>query len=150
METSCRTCRKRKTRCDGGRPLCSTCGDNKIYCLGYGEVGEGHTNKKERINSKLGGETHEELREKQKGGQASSFQRKLEDGGYKHRRTDSKLSSILEHGTTFRSEENPASTDSKCGNVVDFRTDHRESAVYSDEGSSPISMLSPTRFKIIF
>jgi hypothetical protein len=34
----CRTCRKRKTRCDGKKPLCSTCTENGHECLGYADV----------------------------------------------------------------------------------------------------------------
>jgi len=44
----CRTCRKRKTRCDGKRPLCSTCTENGHECLGYAEVGEGNVKKERR------------------------------------------------------------------------------------------------------
>ncbi|KFZ03345.1 hypothetical protein V502_11022 [Pseudogymnoascus sp. VKM F-4520 (FW-2644)] len=32
---ACHTCRKRKTRCDGDRPVCRTCSDNGQVCLGY-------------------------------------------------------------------------------------------------------------------
>lgn len=35
--SSCLTCRKRKTRCAGERPLCSTCTKNGHKCLGYPE-----------------------------------------------------------------------------------------------------------------
>lgn len=31
----CQTCRKRKIRCDGGKPACSTCVLNRHECLGY-------------------------------------------------------------------------------------------------------------------
>lgn len=31
----CQTCRKRKIRCDGKRPQCSTCKENRHVCLGY-------------------------------------------------------------------------------------------------------------------
>lgn len=31
----CQTCRKRKIRCDGKRPQCSTCKENRHECLGY-------------------------------------------------------------------------------------------------------------------
>lgn len=34
---SCLTCRRRKTRCAGERPLCSTCTKNRHECLGYPE-----------------------------------------------------------------------------------------------------------------
>lgn len=33
----CLTCRRRKTRCDGERPTCSTCSKNGHKCLGYPE-----------------------------------------------------------------------------------------------------------------
>lgn len=33
----CLTCRKRKTRCDGEKPTCSTCDKNGHQCLGYPE-----------------------------------------------------------------------------------------------------------------
>ena len=32
---SCQTCRRRKIRCDGRRPHCSTCEQNRHECLGY-------------------------------------------------------------------------------------------------------------------
>jgi len=34
---SCRTCRKRKTRCSGEKPVCETCKQNRQECLGYTE-----------------------------------------------------------------------------------------------------------------
>ncbi|ESZ96123.1 hypothetical protein SBOR_3512 [Sclerotinia borealis F-4128] len=41
VNAACRTCRKRKTRCDGIRPLCSTCTDNGHECMGYTKLMEG-------------------------------------------------------------------------------------------------------------
>ncbi|KFY18641.1 hypothetical protein V493_08452 [Pseudogymnoascus sp. VKM F-4281 (FW-2241)] len=35
VEAACQTCRKRKIRCDGKRPQCSTCKENRHICLGY-------------------------------------------------------------------------------------------------------------------
>lgn len=35
LSSRCLTCRKRKTRCDGEKPTCSTCGKNGHQCLGY-------------------------------------------------------------------------------------------------------------------
>lgn len=35
MAARCLTCRKRKTRCDGDKPTCSTCEKNGHQCLGY-------------------------------------------------------------------------------------------------------------------
>ncbi|KAK0376099.1 hypothetical protein CMEL01_03151 [Colletotrichum melonis] len=38
INAACLTCRKRKTRCAGERPSCSTCAKNGHTCLGYNEV----------------------------------------------------------------------------------------------------------------
>ncbi|KAK1999204.1 hypothetical protein LX36DRAFT_490143 [Colletotrichum falcatum] len=38
INAACLTCRKRKTRCAGERPICSTCSKNGHTCLGYNEV----------------------------------------------------------------------------------------------------------------
>ncbi|CAN8103687.1 unnamed protein product [Discula destructiva] len=35
VNAACLTCRKRKTRCDGEKPACSTCEKNGHQCLGY-------------------------------------------------------------------------------------------------------------------
>ncbi|KAM3548213.1 hypothetical protein ARSEF4850_009542 [Beauveria asiatica] len=35
INAACLTCRRRKTRCDGERPTCSTCSRNGHKCLGY-------------------------------------------------------------------------------------------------------------------
>src|SRR6478609_3755666 len=37
LRLRCLTCRKRKTRCAGERPVCSTCTKNGHQCLGYPE-----------------------------------------------------------------------------------------------------------------
>ena len=37
LRLRCLTCRKRKTRCAGERPVCSTCTKNGHRCLGYPE-----------------------------------------------------------------------------------------------------------------
>ncbi|CAM1510576.1 Fc.00g009110.m01.CDS01 [Cosmosporella sp. VM-42] len=37
INSACLTCRRRKTRCAGERPLCSTCTKNGHECLGYPE-----------------------------------------------------------------------------------------------------------------
>ncbi|KAL0940428.1 pathway-specific nitrogen regulator [Colletotrichum truncatum] len=43
INAACLTCRKRKTRCAGERPVCSTCTKNGHTCLGYNEVNEKKT-----------------------------------------------------------------------------------------------------------
>lgn len=44
ISAACLTCRRRKTRCAGEKPLCSTCTKNGHECLGYpDETGNGKT-----------------------------------------------------------------------------------------------------------
>ncbi|EHA47559.1 pathway-specific nitrogen regulator [Pyricularia oryzae 70-15] len=38
VNAACYTCRRRKTRCDGARPTCSTCTKNGHSCRGYGDA----------------------------------------------------------------------------------------------------------------
>ncbi|KIH93517.1 c6 zinc finger domain containing protein [Sporothrix brasiliensis 5110] len=40
VNAACLTCRKRKTRCAGERPTCSTCASNGHECLGYTDFAE--------------------------------------------------------------------------------------------------------------
>ncbi|KAK0747490.1 fungal-specific transcription factor domain-containing protein [Apiosordaria backusii] len=40
INAACLTCRKRKTRCAGERPVCSTCAKNGHTCLGYNDLDE--------------------------------------------------------------------------------------------------------------
>ncbi|KAL1800084.1 hypothetical protein ACET3X_000426 [Alternaria dauci] len=37
INSACLTCRKKKTRCSGERPVCGTCIQNKHECAGYGD-----------------------------------------------------------------------------------------------------------------
>ncbi|CZT40832.1 related to pathway-specific nitrogen regulator [Rhynchosporium secalis] len=53
INAACRTCRKRKTRCDGKRPQCSTCKDNGHDCMGYA-AGPDANIKRERKGSDNG------------------------------------------------------------------------------------------------
>ncbi|KAK4162175.1 fungal-specific transcription factor domain-containing protein [Cladorrhinum sp. PSN259] len=40
INAACLTCRKRKTRCAGEKPICSTCAKNGHNCLGYNDLEE--------------------------------------------------------------------------------------------------------------
>ncbi|KAK0639432.1 fungal-specific transcription factor domain-containing protein [Cercophora newfieldiana] len=46
INAACLTCRKRKTRCAGEKPICSTCAKNGHECLGYNDLLE----KKKEVN----------------------------------------------------------------------------------------------------
>ncbi|KAL5378533.1 hypothetical protein DPSP01_009115 [Paraphaeosphaeria sporulosa] len=37
INSACLTCRRKKTRCSGERPICGTCAQNKHQCAGYGD-----------------------------------------------------------------------------------------------------------------
>ncbi|KAF3766189.1 hypothetical protein M406DRAFT_339457 [Cryphonectria parasitica EP155] len=50
VNAACLTCRKRKTRCDGEKPICSACEKNGHQCLGYPDVPE-KTTKQESTNN---------------------------------------------------------------------------------------------------
>ncbi|EPE07749.1 pathway-specific nitrogen regulator [Ophiostoma piceae UAMH 11346] len=52
INAACLTCRKRKTRCAGERPVCSTCTKNGHECLGYSDIVE---RKKEQNGSAASG-----------------------------------------------------------------------------------------------
>ncbi|ORY09819.1 fungal-specific transcription factor domain-domain-containing protein [Clohesyomyces aquaticus] len=43
INSACLTCRKKKTRCSGERPVCGTCTQNKHECAGYGPDPDTHT-----------------------------------------------------------------------------------------------------------
>ncbi|KAK4228308.1 fungal-specific transcription factor domain-containing protein [Podospora fimiseda] len=40
INAACLTCRKRKTRCAGEKPICTTCSKNGHHCLGYNDLDE--------------------------------------------------------------------------------------------------------------
>ncbi|KAK5661559.1 hypothetical protein OQA88_11467 [Cercophora sp. LCS_1] len=50
INAACLTCRKRKTRCAGEKPVCSTCSKNGHDCLGYSDLVE---KKKDGVNGFL-------------------------------------------------------------------------------------------------
>ncbi|KAJ1338729.1 proline utilization trans-activator [Microdochium nivale] len=47
INAACLTCRKRKTRCAGEHPVCSTCTKNGHECLGYTDHQDDSSNKKD-------------------------------------------------------------------------------------------------------
>ena len=40
ISSACATCRRRKTRCSGERPICGTCKEHGLQCGGYGSHGD--------------------------------------------------------------------------------------------------------------
>jgi hypothetical protein len=154
----CRTCRKRKTRCDGKKPLCSTCTDNGHECLGYANVGEGNTRSESGDNFKREydgvirpdlasgdeGENHENMNKGR-----DSFSRETKNGhsqpplsrSPQHRRVDAKGSGFFDPNLNGGKE--------RVVRVDSIRT-YRDNAVFSDEGPDQLGIDTPILSKIIF
>lgn len=49
------TCRRRKTRCAGEKPICSTCSKNGHQCLGYGDIPDKPPKKEPGISNGVAG-----------------------------------------------------------------------------------------------
>ena len=138
-EYRCRTCRKRKTRCDGKRPLCSTCTENGHECLGYADVGEG---KKESRASDLSRNADEDIDDEDE--DKSTEGTGLLDNGHQVflngspdlRRTDSQ--SYFTHTAAPKGRRETADMEKRS--MPSFGNDYRESAVFSDDGPSPMGM----------
>ncbi len=142
----CRTCRKRKTRCDGKRPLCSTCTENGHECLGYADVGEG--TKKERKDSDVGAkkeyieEDGEDEDDKQMNGAAEMrdpvsrhLQRAYSNGSPDFRRTESKGQGYFD--TKANASKGGDASERDKDQRQNFG-EYRESAVFSEDGHSPL------------
>jgi hypothetical protein len=127
----CRTCRKRKTRCDGQRPLCLTCTENGHECLGYaldgGEVkreGKGATDGRERND-----ETFEDQVKSAGIGPRNSVQYQGEGFGRFHgSHGPFKLAPKMQENFQDRKQQG--------------HTSHRDIAVFSDEEASPMGRIS--------
>ncbi|TVY85053.1 Nitrogen assimilation transcription factor nit-4 [Lachnellula suecica] len=140
INAACRTCRKRKTRCDGKRPLCSTCLENGHECLGYADGAETNTpNRKDRRGSGRNWDNDVEDEEEYKnvGGGAYS------NNGQRSpqlQRIDPRLRANIE------GNGNTPSNGRDIGHVKressgNF-TSYRDSAVYDDDGPSPLEQPS--------
>lgn len=135
---SCRTCRKRKTRCDGKRPLCTTCTENGHQCLGYaeGEV------KRERKGSDalLNGQDdeydyHERVGSEVLHGADARTQRRnvqAQAGALDRRRSEP-----VSYSDVDVKNARVGAIKGMTGNMGDYR----DSTVFSDEIPSPLGML---------
>jgi hypothetical protein len=142
----CRTCRKRKTRCDGKRPLCSTCTENGHECLGYADIAEG--TKKERKDSDVGAKKEhedddgEDEDDKHPDGAGQlvdtgtrHIQRPYSNGSREIRRAESKGRSYFDTKSTI--PKGREASEREKDQRQSFR-DYRESAVFSEDGHSPL------------
>lgn len=166
----CRTCRKRKTRCDGKRPLCSTCTDNGHDCMGYADAGAGEgamtpkREKRERDSNGMGrhnmnedddndDEERERERERHNENARTSDERSrrdmqrtfsVDDEGAQRRMTAQKTesNSYFPPSAAAPKERDAGTRQGEKAPRPNFQN-YRESAVFSDEGSgtSPLGML---------
>jgi hypothetical protein len=144
----CRTCRKRKTRCDGKRPLCSTCIENGHECLGYADGVETNTGKRDRKGSELGldtgrsgyGDAEDDEDDKNANGNVNLDNRQQNSayGSPELRRTEPRSRPYLENNS------NPPLERRDMGNSAEepdgAHGNYRESAIYDDE-LNPLGML---------
>ncbi|KUI59381.1 Nitrogen assimilation transcription factor nit-4 [Cytospora mali] len=114
VNAACLTCRKRKTRCDGEKPTCSTCDRNGHQCLGYPEQPE--KTKPEPILSpvKLEGEGLNDLSDEPEDAHMENA-----TDGHDHTRRHSK--------TPFRANQQPQN----ANEGGDRRGDRRDSSTSS-------------------
>lgn len=141
INAACRTCRKRKTRCDGKRPLCSTCTENGHECLGYADGGEIKKETKGSDTNRNGEDDIEEYEEdiKSAGSQVGAGHQGSMNGSPELRRT----------GSQGYFDNSPATRrgmeDNKREGNVSFPGNYRESAVFSDEDErSPMERSTPS------
>lgn len=156
INAACRTCRKRKTRCDGKRPLCSTCTENGHECLGYAdgpETGPKKERKSEDNNtSRRNDDDDDGYEDEDKSIEGNT---KIEPGtgagaGQRHPNRASvngspELRRVESNENYFGGREahpprrRNTADDGKSGSFDKYR----ESAVFSDGGPSPLERSPP-------
>jgi hypothetical protein len=148
--SSCRTCRKRKTRCDGKRPLCSTCTDNGHECMGYADGPEGLTMKKDTKSPEGNGGEYDEGQYTHMQSMRSNSRDTVQHQHQNRVRHDAMMSSMpgmdtkLEDtggGQSHFDKHGPSSESvTAAGEGLKGRMDYRDATVFSDEGPSPLGM----------
>ncbi|KAH6680324.1 fungal-specific transcription factor domain-containing protein [Halenospora varia] len=151
INAACRTCRKRKTRCDGQKPVCLTCSQNGHECLGYADGVESNT-KKDRKNSDATRQADEDNdedddRSAESGGHIENGQHTF---AHSNRNPDQRREEPYKSQASYRDsvsgvrgDNSRDMTGSEKGSMVNFGNDYRESAIYSDDGPSPPTDQSP-------
>lgn len=127
----CRTCRKRKTRCDGKRPKCITCTEHGHECLGYADGGDGRRYIK-GLDTPLAAEDIEEYGDQKHTSPVAQIHHGLptySNGSPTHlRERHSSLSDI----NTPKIGQTP-----RDGNM---ETGHGSTPMFSDDGTTPSGM----------
>jgi hypothetical protein len=150
LSNRCRTCRKRKTRCDGKKPLCSTCTENGHECLGYADVGEGNT-KKERNDSDAGPkkEHHEDDDGEDGDDKHMEGTKHISDSGNRHLQRKYSNGNPELRGTGSKDQSYFDSKSPKGREALEREKytrpnfgEYRETAVFSEDGHSPLGNIS--------
>ncbi|KAE8440919.1 hypothetical protein EG329_006316 [Mollisiaceae sp. DMI_Dod_QoI] len=152
INAACRTCRKRKTRCDGKRPLCSTCTENGHECLGYADAPEGGVKKERKAedNSTRRNEDDDEGYEEDDKSVEGTM--KIEPGtgpASRHLNRSSvngspELRRVESNGQSYFEAHAPRRRNTTDGGKGTGAFDkYRESAVFSDDGPSPTERSPP-------
>ncbi|KAI3395749.1 hypothetical protein diail_917 [Diaporthe ilicicola] len=167
VNAACLTCRKRKTRCDGEKPTCSTCDKNGHQCLGYPEQNDkiradsvaspvkiegGIDNSPVEVEDNeltdvLDGKELDRRPSKPRNGTRRPSQAALEHGGSPHKsRSDSSstvdggiAAKVRTEGKEWEKESSKPQTPEKSGKRHPFQR-----TVSSDDGHSP-STRSPVQ-----
>ena len=138
----CLTCRKRKTRCDGKKPLCTTCTDNGHECLGYADQGEGPPKREIKSEDVLGRENNdgEERSEERSEGHSNQplFEgRRDRPRTYSNESPDLKMSDLRQHHYFEANAQSSGTRDTGQQKQLNPNyTDFRDIPAFSDEGTS--------------
>lgn len=134
----CRTCRKRKTRCDGKRPLCSTCTENGHECLGYADGGDAKKEAKGADTNRNGEDDNDDYEEdiKNSGSQVGNRHDGFGNGSPELRRPEPQ--------GYFDNEPKPRKEiqDNKRDGNISFPGNYRDTAAFSDEEPSSMGRIS--------
>lgn len=134
INAACRTCRKRKTRCDGKRPNCATCTENGHDCLGYADVGDGRRDSKGTDAIRHGEDDTEDYEDEKPvttPSQTHNNPKSFSNGSPKLQRA---------HAASYSSNTSERARGAAGRNI---RGEYRDVAVFSDEEPSPMDRSPP-------
>ncbi|CZR56887.1 related to pathway-specific nitrogen regulator [Phialocephala subalpina] len=149
---SCRTCRKRKTRCDGKRPLCSTCTENGHDCLGYADGPETGPKKERKTDNEISRRNDDDDDVYDDEDKSVEGNTKIEPGtgSARHPNRGSvngspELRRVESNGSYFGGDAPRRRNTVDDGKGRGSFDKYRESAVFSDDGPSPLERSPPLR-----
>lgn len=127
INAACRTCRKRKTRCDGKRPHCTTCAENGHQCMGYAETGTPNRPTPRVSNTPRNDDGHDEETAVRDGGSHIFSPRPIK-------------AESLSIASPHPGREGDVTAFDQRHLHVDVKRDPRDMPVFDDALSSPMSM----------